>query len=206
MGIRAGLQQCKSIKIIGEAVNGLEGIKLLKVMQPDVAIVDIGLPDTDGIELTQRLKALQRKLGSTHTLVLILSLQNQEAMILAAFAAGADSYCTKSAKFEQLLEALRLTHEGYCWIAPAIAQIVLQHSRRAQVEVKVVPENKIVFINPINLEDSQMIAAYPVTERELEVLELIGQGYSNAAIAKQLYISVGTCLVSRAKYLEQKNG
>ncbi len=91
-----------------------------------------------------------------------------------------------------MLEALRLTYEGYCWIDPAIAQIVLQHSRRVQVEVKVIPDPKTVFINPVNPEDSQMIAAYRVTERELEVLELIVQGYSNAVIAKQLYISVGT--------------
>ncbi len=124
--------------------------------------------------------------------MLILTLQNQEAMVLAAFAAGADSYCTKEAKFEQLLEALRLTHEGYCWIDPAIAQIVLEHSRRVQVEVKVVPDPRTVLINPVNPEDSQMIATYPVTERELEVLELIVQGHSNATIAQQLYITVGT--------------
>ena len=183
VGIRAGLQQCQSIKIIGEAVNGFEGLKLLEVMQPDVAIVDIGLPDIDGIELTQRLKASARTSGSTHTKVLILTLQNQSDMILAAFAAGADSYCTKEAKFEQLLEALRLTHEGYCWIDPAIAQIVLQHSRRVQAEVKVIPDLRTVFINPVNPEESQMIAAYRVTERELEVLELIVQGHSNATIA-----------------------
>lgn len=69
------------------------------------------------------------------------------------------------------------------------------------MEVKVIPDLRTVFINPVNPEDSQMIAAYRVTERELEVLELIVQGHSNAASAKQLYITVGTCFDSCAKYL-----
>ena len=202
LGIRAALQQCDGIEIIGEAVNGLAGLELLKMTQPDVAIVDIGLPDMDGIELTQRFKASAPELESTHTKVSILTLQSQSDMVLAAFAAGADSYCMKEAKFEQIVEALRLTHEGYSWVDPAIARIVLQYTRQEPLAANVTTENKTVFINPINPEDSQMIAAYLVTQRELEVLELIVQGYSNAAIAQQLYITVGTCQNPRPKYFE----
>lgn len=192
LGMRAALQQCDGIEVIGEAVNGLEGLKLLEVVQPDVAIIDIGLPDIDGIELTQRFKASAPELEPAHTKVLILTLQNQSDTVLAAFAAGADSYCTKEASFEQLLEALRLTHQGYSWVDPAIARIVLQYTRRMPLAANVATENRTILINPINPEDSQMIAAYPVTGRELEVLELIVQGHSNATIAQQLYITVGT--------------
>ena len=87
---------------------------------------------------------------------------------------------------------MRLTHEGYYWIDPAIARIVLQHSRTVQSQANTIPESKTVLISPVNLEDSQMIEAFPLSERELEVLDLIVQGYSNALIAQQLYITVGT--------------
>ncbi len=192
LGMRAALQQCDGIEVIGEAVNGLEGLKLLEVMQPDVAIIDIGLPDIDGIELTQRFKASASQLEPSQTKVLILTLQNQSDIVLAAFAAGADSYCTKEASFEQMLEALRLTYQGYSWIDPAIARIILQYTRRVPEEANATAQSKTVLISPVSLEDSQMIATYPVTQRELEVLELIVQGYSNAAISQQLYITVGT--------------
>lgn len=183
---------------------GLSGLKLLEVTQPDVAIIDIGLPDIDGIELTQRFKASASQLASSPTKILILTLQNQSDVVLAAFAAGADSYCTKEASFEQMIEALRLTAQGYSWIDPAIARIILQHSQRVQLATANATDDgsKTVLISPVSLEDSQMIATYPVTERELEVLELIVQGYNNAAIAQQLYITVGTCLDPRAKYFE----
>lgn len=178
------------------------GLKLLEVMQPDVAIIDTGLPDIDGIELIQRFKASASQLAPTQTKVLILTLQNQSDIVLAAIAAGADLYCTKEAKFEQLLEALRLTHQGYSWVDPEIARIILQYSRRVPEEANTTAQSKTVRISPVSLEDSQMIATYRVTERELEVLELIVQGYSNAAIAQQLYITVGTCLDPCAKYFE----
>lgn len=192
IGLRAGLQQVDGIEVIGEAVDAIEGLKLLEMTKPDVAIVDIGLPDLDGMELTQRFKASLTDTASPQTKVLILTMQNQEQLVLAAFAAGADSYCMKDTSFEQLLEALRLTHEGYSWIDPAIARIVLQHSRTVQSQANSIPESKTVNISPVNLEDSQMIEAYPVSERELEVLDLIVQGCSNALIAQQLYITVGT--------------
>jgi DNA-binding NarL/FixJ family response regulator len=192
LGIRAALQQCDGVEVIGEAANGINGLKLLEVTKPDIAIVDVGLPEMDGIELTQRFKASLTDTTSPQTKVLILTLQNQEQLVLAAFAAGADSYCMKDTSFEQLLEALRLTYEGYSWVDPAIARIVLQHSRIVQSQANTIPESKTVKISPVNLEDSQMIEAYPLTERELEVLELIVQGCSNAAISQQLYITVGT--------------
>lgn len=81
------MQQYDGIEVIGEAVNGLAGLEVLKMMQPDVAIVDMGLPDMDGIELTQRFKASAPELEPAHTKVLILTLQNQSDMVLATFAA-----------------------------------------------------------------------------------------------------------------------
>lgn len=192
IAIRVALQQSNDVKIIGEAANAIQGLKLLEVTQPDIAIVDIGLPDIDGIELTQRFKASLTAPESPETKVLILTVQEQQEVVLAAFAAGADSYCMKDASGEQLLEALRVTHAGYSWIAPAIARIVLQHSQAVQMKANAATTSKTVFINPADSDYSQLIKAYPLTKRELELMELIVQGYGNAEIAQQLYITIGT--------------
>lgn len=195
VGIRTALQQRHEIAVVGEAANGIEGLKLLQTTQPDIAIVDIGLPDIDGIELTKQLKATQDE-NNPVPKVLILTLQDNEEAVLAAFAAGADSYCMKDISFDRLLEALQVTQEGNSWIDPAIAKIVLHQTRQAPdpgINTAQVPaSSKTVAIQATEQEYTNMLEAYPLTERELEVLELIVEGFSNAAIAEKLYITVGT--------------
>ncbi|OKH27402.1 response regulator [Chroogloeocystis siderophila] len=193
VGIRTALQQRQEIEVIGEAANASEGLKLLQTSHPDIAIIDIGLPDKDGIELTRQIKASQDSEDDSHTKVLILTLRDNKEAVLAAFAAGADSYCMKDISFDNLLEALRVTHGGNSWIDPAIARIVLQQARETpEIAEPVTAESKTVAINAADAEYDQMIAAYPLTERELEVLQLIVEGCSNAVIAEKLYITVGT--------------
>ena len=196
VGIRTALQQRQEIEVVGEAANANEGLQVLEQLRPDIAIVDIGLPDKDGIELTRQLKASQEDGEAPITKVLILTLRDNKEAVLAAFAAGADSYCMKDISFDNLLEALRVTHSGNAWIDPAIARIVLQQVTpttpepvEAAVEAK---DAKTVAINAADAEYDQMLAAYPLTERELEVLQLIVEGCSNAVIAEKLYITVGT--------------
>ncbi|HEY9850369.1 MAG TPA: response regulator transcription factor [Leptolyngbyaceae cyanobacterium] len=196
VGIRTALQQREEISVVGEAANGYEGLKLIQTAQPDIAIVDIGLPDIDGIELTRQLKASIED-DEKAPKVLILTLQDNQDAVLAAFAAGADSYCMKDISFDNLLEALRVTQEGNSWIDPAIARIVLQQTRQTTTHApSSTPEpsisSKTVAITATEPEYSQMLEAYPLTDRELEVLQLIVEGYSNAAIADKLYITVGT--------------
>ncbi len=193
VGIRTALQQRQEIEVVGEAANANDGLKLLEAEHPDIAIVDIGLPDKDGIELTRLLKASQEAGEGPETKVLILTLRDNKEAVLAAFAAGADSYCMKDISFDNLLEALRVTHGGNAWIDPAIARIVLQQAQQTPEGTDVaVDSSKTVAINAADAEYDQMIAAYPLTERELEVLQLIVEGCSNAVIAEKLYITVGT--------------
>ncbi|OKH40398.1 DNA-binding response regulator [[Phormidium ambiguum] IAM M-71] len=195
VGIRTALQQRQEIAVVGEAANGTEGLKLLQTAQPDIAIVDIGLPDIDGIELTRQLKASQDETKPAPK-VLILTLQDNEEAVLAAFAAGADSYCMKDISFDRLLEALQVTQEGNSWIDPAIAKIVLHQTRQTSEQstnaTQAPTSSKTVAIQATEQEYTNMLEAYPLTERELEVLELIVEGFSNAAIAEKLYITVGT--------------
>jgi len=192
VGMRTALQQREGFKVVGEAANGTDGLKLMTSAKPDVAIIDIGLPDIDGIELTRRFRQAQALMDESATKVLILTLQDNEDVVLAAFAAGADSYCMKDVSLDQLVEALRVTQEGNSWIDPAIARVVLRQARDTQPEDGTVVESKMVSIGAAEPEYNQIIEAYPLTERELEVLQLIVNGCSNAAIAEKLYITVGT--------------
>ncbi|MBW4695653.1 MAG: response regulator transcription factor [Lyngbya sp. HA4199-MV5] len=193
VGMRTALQQ-RGFNVIGEAANAADGLKLLETAKPDVAIVDIGLPDMDGIELTRRFKQAQADVEEApvaETKVLILTLQDNDDIVLAAFAAGADSYCMKDVSLDSLAEALRVTNSGNSWIDPAIARVVLHQARQGAPDGDT-PESKTVAIHAAEPEYNQIIEAYPLTERELEVLQLIVDGCSNAAIAEKLYITVGT--------------
>ncbi|MCL6434995.1 MAG: response regulator transcription factor [Leptolyngbyaceae cyanobacterium HOT.MB2.61] len=193
VGMRTALQQRGGFQVVGEAANATDGLKLLETTTPNVAIVDIGLPDMDGVELTRRFRKFQAEAddpAKAATKVLILTLQDSEEVVMAAFAAGADSYCMKDVSLDSLAEALRVTSEGNSWIDPAIAKIVLQQVYQSTPSDHV--EADTVTINAAEPEYSQMLEAYPLTERELEVLQLIVDGHSNAAIAEKLYITVGT--------------
>jgi DNA-binding NarL/FixJ family response regulator len=195
VGIKTALQQRQEIEVVGEAANGTEGLNLLQRSQPDIAIVDIGLPDIDGIELTKKLKETQDE-NNPVPKVLILTLQDNEEAVMAAFAAGADSYCMKDISFDRLLEALQVTQEGNSWIDPAIAKIVLSQTRQppeqSTTTAQAPASSKTVAIQATEPEYTNMLEAYPLTERELEVLQLIVEGFSNAQIAEKLYITVGT--------------
>jgi DNA-binding NarL/FixJ family response regulator len=182
MGMKIALQQQGELMFVGEAATGAEGVSLVNSQHPDVAIVDLGLPDMDGVEVTRQIKAAATDAGRA-TKVLILTLTDSQETVLAAFAAGADSYCIKDISSENLVQALKLTAEGNSWIDPAIASIVLQQVRRREATVE---------IDAAEADYKQVLAATPLTERELEVLSEIVNGNSNAEIAERLYITVGT--------------
>ncbi|MBW4441295.1 MAG: response regulator transcription factor [Plectolyngbya sp. WJT66-NPBG17] len=190
VGIRAALQQREGFEVIGDARDAKSGLRLLRTSQPDVAIVDIGLPDSTGIDLTQQFKQAQAAGESPNTKILIMTMQDSEDTVLAAFAAGADSYCMKDASIDKLAQAIETTASGNAWIDPAIARVVLHQTQKAYTSSRQSPEAATISIN--RLSDEDFIPAYPLTERELEVLKLIVDGCSNAQIAEKLYITVGT--------------
>ncbi len=194
-GIRSSLNEQQDISVVGEAETGVAGLKLLQKTKPDLAIVDIGLPDIDGIEVVQRFRNALPPESEVLTRFIMLTSYTQERTVLAAFAAGADSYCVKNTKFELLLEAIRMTFEGQSWIDPAIARIVLKHARQAASLSSVASEPQTVTINALDSEQATILEADPLTNKELEVLELVVQGYTNNQIAGQLYMSLGTVKV-----------
>jgi DNA-binding NarL/FixJ family response regulator len=185
--LQMSLERTGCIQVVGKAATAMEGLALLTEHKPDVAIVDVGLPDLDGIDVTRHIKTNPGLCDVTK--VLILTSRDNEATVLAAFAAGADSYCMKDAAIQTLTDAIQITADGNSWIDPAIAGIVLQRARQAEQSVNAMNlqgDGVIIFSGDSSIEDSTL------TERELEVLQLIVDGLSNAAIAEQLYISIGT--------------
>ncbi|MGI8932809.1 response regulator transcription factor [Leptolyngbya sp. BC1307] len=187
MGLRAAFRQA-GLRFLGEAGNGEKGIALLEEMRPDVAVVDVGLPDIDGIELIQRFK---KNNPDSETRILMLTMHDSEKAVLAAFAAGADSYCTKEIETQDLVTAIRETNAGNSWIDPSIASLVLSQVKPT-VAVGESFNSRTVEIRAVDPEYEQIIESYPLTERELEILECIVSGCSNAQIAEKLFVTVGT--------------
>jgi DNA-binding NarL/FixJ family response regulator len=192
IGLRAALQTQPEIEIVGEAANATQGLDLLKALKPDVGTIDIGLPDVDGIELTRKFRQYQAETGDFTTKVLILTMQKSDEAVLAAFGAGADSYCMKDVETEKLVEAVKKTSTGSSWIDPAIADIVLRQIRQDFPDSSGEKGGKRVMINAVDPEIEKAIETYPLTEREMDVLELIVAGCDNAEIAKRLHLTIGT--------------
>lgn len=192
IGLVAAINQFENIRIVGDASNGKRGLEILTETIPDVAIIDIGLPDIDGIELTTKLKQSQQE---NKTKVIILTMHDSEDSVLSAFAAGADSYSLKDVSLENLKQAIELTYEGDSWIDPAIARVVLKQAKSVKIPAKItsdIDNNSLREIESLDSESQQIVDNFPLTERELEVLELIVAGCNNAQIAEQLFVTVGT--------------
>lgn len=189
VGLKAAFEHQPDMEFVGEANTGQKGLSLLKATQPDVAIVDIGLPSIDGIEVVQSYRIFQAQSGQSPVKVLMLTMHDSEEAVMAAFAAGADAYCMKQTELDVLMSAVRETHKGNSWIDPAIASVVLRQVQNAPPAVDVGPT---VAIQAVDYESEQMLANAPLTERELDVLKLMVAGHTNTEIAERCFIAVGT--------------
>lgn len=175
MGLSMLLDKAEDINLVAEAADGIEGIKKARETQPDVILMDIGLPNIDGIEATWRIKEF-----SPDVKVLIFTSRDSEDDVFEAFKAGADGYVMKGATPEQTISAIKSVYEGIGWIDPSIAKMVFSNLQKPVVSNASVPEN-----NKSN-------NTYGLTERELDVLELMVEGLSNPQIADKLVITRAT--------------
>jgi NarL family two-component system response regulator LiaR len=166
-GLRTALDCNASLEVVGEASDGEAGLEEALRLKPDVAVVDIGLPGIDGIELTRRIR---RDLPKTK--VLILTMHDMDDEVIATLAAGADAYCLKSADPERIVDAVKAAASGGAYFDPGIAHVVLRAFNRPEVAASA--------------------AGSPLSARETEILQLIASGTSNAEIAQQLGIGLGT--------------
>ncbi len=189
MYLRIAFLRWSEIEIVGEAEDGHYGLTLLTTLQPDIAIIDINLPLKNGIEITREIKSLAQGFDC-QTKVLILTFCDTRETVLAAFASGADSYCMKNITVDNLWDAVCITHQGNVWIDPAIAPIVLQQIRADSLMPIPLDPSPVVYLEESAANQGTHDSAF--TARELEVLQLIVEGCSNAAIAKKLYLTEGT--------------
>lgn len=175
MGLSMLLSKAEGITLCAEAADGLEGIKSARENNPDVILMDIGLPNIDGIEATQRIKDFNPDVK-----ILIFTSRDSENDVFEAFKAGADGYIMKGATTEQTISAIKAVNEGIGWIDPNIAKMVFSNLQRPQVQIVSTPEIK------------KAPNSYGLTERELDVLELMVEGLSNPQIADKLVITRAT--------------
>ena len=176
-GIVGALSANKSIQVCGEAENGLSGLSLVKKYSPDLALVDINLPDINGVELCQKIKS-----NSSETKVLILTADSGKDTVTKAFKNGADSYCIKSLSMRKLVEAVCAISRGESWIDSTIGKILIENMHTQTKSIRRVQIRKTQLIVEANI----------LSRREIDVLRLMTLGMSNKKIAAHLYISDGT--------------
>ena len=179
MGLSLVLEKIGDIDLIGEAENGLEGVKKAQELLPDVVLMDIGLPEIDGIESTKRIKASNPEIK-----VLMFTSREEENDVLAAFEAGANGYIMKGANAEQTERAIKSVAEGTGWLDPQIARIVLSNIQRSNKKIV----NNVT--TEINYKDGKNV--YGLTTREMEILSLMVEGLSNPQIAEKCVITKST--------------
>lgn len=177
MGLSLVLQKAEGIELVAEAEDGISGVKAAQEFLPDVILMDIGLPNIDGIEATRRIKE-----SGLDSKVLIFTSRDSEDDVFACFKAGADGYIMKGATPQQTTNAIKAVSEGTAWIDPAIARLVLSNIQKNTETLA--PSGEINYKAGKN--------TYGLTEREMEVLALIVEGLSNPQIADRLVITRAT--------------
>ena len=178
MGLSMLLEKAEDINLVAEASDGLEGVKKAREFSPNVILMDIGLPNMDGIEATQRIKDFL-----PDTKILIFTSRDSEHDVFESFRAGADGYIMKGASPEQTISAIKVVNEGIGWIDSAIAKMVFSSLHNV---------NTVKMSSSIIDIDKKDKNSYGLTERELDVLSLMVDGLTNPQIAEKLVITKAT--------------
>ena len=166
-GMHRLLELEPDMEVIGEANDGHEAVKMATELEPDIILMDIGMPILDGIKATRELK----KFKDFKSKIIMLTSHEDEQDVLDAMSAGANSYCMKDVEPEILVAVIKSTYEGASWLDPRIAQIVLD--KFVDKFGKFLKSDKTTDL----------------TEREVDVLNLIAKGCSN----QEIFIAHATC-------------
>lgn len=187
-GIKSLLENEANIQVVGEATDGLEALKIIEELNPDLLILDIRMPNLTGIEVVEKLRVVNKSLK-----IVMLSMHESEEYVLKSIKAGADGYLLKGSSKEEFLKAIHTIAQGGKYFSGDISSILI--SQLSNPNAIVEPKK--------NLEDEQLI-----TKREKEILSLLLAGKGNKEIAEALEISKRTAEVHRfnlMKKLKVKN-
>jgi DNA-binding NarL/FixJ family response regulator len=166
-GLRTAIEAGDGVEVVGEAETGVEAVALTLELQPDVVVMDVQMPERNGIEATREIVA-----QSPHVGVLMLTMFEDDDSVFAAMRAGARGYLLKGSDHDEIVRAIRAVSSGEAIFGPAIATRLMAYFAASP---------------------GGPAQAFPeLTAREREVLELIAQGHSNAAIADRLVLSQKT--------------
>jgi two-component system response regulator NreC len=177
-GLRALLKEDPALELVGEASGGVEAVELAGQLKPDVLVLDLSMPDLDGISVTRKVKA-----ALPGTRILILTVHEDEALLREAIKAGASGYILKRAAEAELISAIQTILRGDLYVDPSMLRALLD-------EKQAVTSNNTGQVEPL-------------TPREVDVLKLIVVGYTNKQIAEQLTLSVRTVEGHRANLSEK---
>ena len=181
-GLRALLERQDGFVVVAEAADGREAVDTAEAVGPDVAVIDIGMPNLNGIEAASRITEMRPE-----TAVVILSMHADESYVLKALKSGARGYLLKDSPEEDLIGAIRAVHQGKAFFSPEISKMLAEDYMRQ--------------MRQRGVEDSYEL----LTPREREILQMLGEGKSNKAVATKLNLSLHTVETHRGNILEKLN-
>ncbi len=177
-GLRALIHAEATFELAGEASGGYEAIELVEKSRPDVLVLDLSMPDLDGISVTRKLR---QEYPDLH--ILILTLHEDEALLKEAIKSGASGYILKKAAETELISALQTILRGELYVDPSMVRVLLGETKPAS--------------------PAPPASGETLTPREIEVLQLIVEGYTNRQIGEKLVISVRTVEGHRANIADK---
>jgi len=181
-GLKALIEAQPDMKIVAQATNGREAVKLARKERPDMIIIDVAMPDLNGLEAVRQILT-----DNSRTKVLALSMHSDRRYVTGMLSAGASGYILKHCAFEELAQAIRTVLRNQVYLSPAIAGILVQELSQ--------PKNRRARKHASSLSS--------LTPREREVLQLIAEGHSARDIAQHINLSVKTVETHRRQVMEK---
>lgn len=182
-GLRALVEGFEGFEVIAEAGEGREAVRLCRLLEPDIALIDISMPGLNGLDATSLIIR-----DAPKTRVIILSMHSTENYVLEALRIGAVGYVIKDAAVEELEQALRAIEKGERWLSPAVSHHLLDE-----------------YLRMIRGQPATASGLDLLTRRQREILQLIAEGHSTRDIAERLSISIKTAETHRAQIMERLN-
>ncbi len=182
LGLKALLEDEPDMEVVGEAANGQQAVTQAQELKPDVIVMDISMPEMDGLEATRRIRA-----NLPHTQILILTVHAQERYLFPVLKAGAAGYVLKSTVDTELINAIRVVAMGGAFLYPTATRMVLEdYISRHQADAEGDPYQQL-------------------SDREREVLKLIALGHTSTEIAEMLTVSPKSAETYRTRIMQKLN-